>query len=224
MFNVQEGDTVCLPVPPTAYPVTGGDTTFRFVIDSVRVKLYDTAHLRTYYTTSIPGTGFAAYSWIGYTESPNSFRGMYIERIIGNFFPVGLPTCVDCPVFSYAPYGSIRCYSDGAYNLKMSAAPCDTLYPLGINPSRTAANILKLYPNPAAQQFHILLKHAMDEDVRITITDIAGRAVQQALLPKKTQQKTIDVRAWATGLYFLCLLAKEGVYYDKIAIRNEAGQ
>lgn len=224
VFNAEAGDTICLPVPPTAYPMPPGDSSFRFVIDSIRPQLYDTAHLRTYYTTAIPGTDFGTYSWVGYTESPADLHGVYIERIIGNFFPVSVPSCVDCPIFSYAPYGAIRCYSDNTYSLRMFAEPCDTLHPLDINRPQTAANILKLYPNPAAQQFHILLNQAMDEDLRISITDIAGRVVQQTLLPKKTQQKTIDVHQWTTGLYFLRFQAKEGFYYDKIVIRNNAGQ
>jgi hypothetical protein len=73
VYNVNDGDTVCLPVPPAPVPdlrlnPISGDTSFCFVVDFVRSVLYDTTYLRTYYTRALvenngSETLFPTYNW-----------------------------------------------------------------------------------------------------------------------------------------------------------------
>jgi len=226
IFNAQEGDTVCLPVVESPLddnpinPITG-DTSFCFVVDSIRQVQYDTTWLKTFYTNAIEipeddsPLHRLTFSWNG-----TGGKEAYIERIIGGFFPLRMRNCVDCTYFPMNPGGRLRCYSDGSTHIKLVPEPCDTFYSLGISQTQTAANILKIYPNPAGDQFHILLKQNAQADIGLTITDIAGRIVLQTTLVKQAQQKTMSTATWAEGLYFLRFQTADGIYYDKIVIRH----
>ncbi len=49
IYNVDEGDTVCL----SGLFHRGNDSTFAISVDSIRMTLYDTGHLKTYYTHTL---------------------------------------------------------------------------------------------------------------------------------------------------------------------------
>jgi hypothetical protein len=56
VFNVQDGDTLHLPITDTNYMAhnnNAGDSIMSIVIDSVRMVDYDGTNLKTYYTTSL---------------------------------------------------------------------------------------------------------------------------------------------------------------------------
>ncbi|WP_118949797.1 T9SS type A sorting domain-containing protein [Taibaiella helva] len=241
VYNAQEGDTICLPVPPTPggpshadlrpNPISG-DTSFCFVLDSVRVLLYDTAHLRTYFihplkapgTSPFNTTAYPAYNWgIAVGGTNDRFPGTYVERIAGNFLPTRLIlNMADVYTTTYAPYDTLRCYSDSFYSIKMTAGPCDTLYPIpvGIKDPKPARELLELYPNPATRQLGLAFKTPLREEVSLSFFDITGRAVFRTVLAPGARQATIDVRQWPNGLYLLRLQKGQEVYYEKIAVSH----
>lgn len=64
VFNVVEGDTLCLPVIPHPFkdpdnfeswynPIAEADSMFCIIVDSVKMVLYDTTYLETVFTTEI---------------------------------------------------------------------------------------------------------------------------------------------------------------------------
>lgn len=53
VFNVQENDTVCL----SGLFHLSSDSTFCYVVDSIRTELFDTSHLRTFYTHTLIDSG-----------------------------------------------------------------------------------------------------------------------------------------------------------------------
>ncbi|WP_162903038.1 T9SS type A sorting domain-containing protein [Taibaiella koreensis] len=242
VYNAQEGDTICLPVPPTPggpqsadlrpNPISG-DTSFCFVLDSVRVLLYDTAHLRTYFIHALkaPGTpgippfsttAYPSYNWgIAVGGSNDRFPGKYIERIAGDFLPSKIILNVaDGYGAPYAPYDTLRCYSDSFYSLKLVPEACDTLYPvpLGIKDPKPARAVLQCYPNPAAGQLYLAFKALLKQEAVLSFSDISGRPVFRTTLPAGRPQTTIDVGRWSNGLYLLRLQTGAEVYYEKIAV------
>jgi len=239
VYNAQEGDTICLPVPPTPghradlrpNPISG-DTSFCFVLDSVRVLLYDTAQLRTYFIHPLKAAGgstptntaYPAYNWgIAVGGSNDRFPGKYIEHIAGNFLPTPIfVNIADVFSLAYAPYDTLRCYSDSFYSIKMTAGPCDTLYPVpvGIKDPKPARELLELYPNPATRQLSLAFKTPLQEEVSLSFFDITGRTVFQTVLGPGARQATVDVHQWPNGLYLLRLQKGQEVYYEKIAVSH----
>jgi len=238
VFNVPDGDTVCLPVPPTPsgaadlrFNPISGDTSFCFVVDSVRLRLYDNVPLRTVFTRTLYAaygaelepTAYPAYNW-GNASMTEPNTGQYTERIAGNFLPYRLHNCADCHAVTYAPSGTLRCYTDSLYTIRLSADPCDTLYPLHITAPQSAAHILNVYPNPASDELNIALHQSLTEDLSLSVIDLSGRIIFQASLPKGSYQKRIRIKDWAEGLYLLRFRTAAQVYYSKVMVQRSMGQ
>ena len=99
VFNVHDGDTLTLPILPNdaefliwPFAPPHPDSFFSFIVDSVRLVLYDTATLKTIYTHSI-GTGTSFVYKYGYDT-----LGKYIEKI--GCISIGLiPRCSLMAIF-----------------------------------------------------------------------------------------------------------------------------
>lgn len=94
VYNVEEGDTVTLPVPGAYHTLAPSmDTLFSFIIDSIRVLPFDTASLKTYFTRAINNEELnMSYNWGDLTwvhedeTGPKGLHlGQYSERL-GNCF------------------------------------------------------------------------------------------------------------------------------------------
>ena len=154
VFNVNEGDTVCLP---HFYSNAGGpatDTTFCFRIDSVRMKLYDTAWLKTIYTHSYEYISMSSSDSVICSYGINEY-GAYAERIGGIISGI-YPHCLTCPVplsESYQLPGGVRCYNDPSYAIKLVSGIC------GIPPTAledvTTGQQVTVYPIPADASLNI---------------------------------------------------------------------
>lgn len=233
ILNAQEGDTICLPVLPTPNPdlrvnPLSGDTSFCFVVDSVRVLTYDTAHLRTFYTRALSeemnggifSTSYPAYNWGGiYDGSP----GVYIERIGGPyFFPTHVLYCGDCFDIPYGPYGSLACYSDTDYNIHLrTSIPCDSLLnpkPLGINDQELAYDNLRLYPVPAITKCTLTFINPLSAAATIQLSDITGRSVGKSEMKGGQKELNINTTKLPAGLYLLQIRKDNAIGYGKLIV------
>jgi len=238
VFNVAEGDMVCLPVPPSGAPdlrlnPISGDTSFCFIVDSIRIRIYDTTHLRTYYTRAlVKDTGnsflpaYPAYNWGAFfwDTTAQLYTGVYTERILGNFFPNRLVRPVpDIPVFNtYAPYGVLRCYSDSLYHIKLSTEACDSITtpaPLSIHEIKTETDFAWLYPNPATNSVQISLAHPMAHATDVFLYDLSGRQLRRFNLPPNEQSADIDLSGMAAGTYIV-ILQSGSRYYYKLTVQR----
>ncbi|HTM67450.1 MAG TPA: T9SS type A sorting domain-containing protein [Flavipsychrobacter sp.] len=199
VFNAQEGDTVCLPLLEagggTNYINQNlGDSTFCFIIDSIRMVQYDTAMLKTFYTKSFPKTNQIELNW------GTAQLGAYAERI-GAVYSGLLPLCVvDCASLAsdnYQSAGALRCYSDEQYSIKLVNNDCDNG---GISTSvrnLEASAAFKVTPMPASD--YINIEGGTLAIIRVEIFNANGQRVMSINSP----YKTISVRALADGIYFL---------------------
>lgn len=197
VFNVSEGDTVCLPVigaDRRPNPIAGGDTCFCFVIDSVRTVLYDTTYLETFFEHSLADTDSQSPdiwyndTWPVYNWSPSLAgnaipSGAYTRKtggLFGGLIPthnapgVGKPTN---DTLHYDDRSGLRCYADDslAIHILQSGENCYFEEATGIRNIQPRQNLLTLFPNPTTGLIRVKSQIPIADGTRVYITDISGR-------------------------------------------------
>jgi M6 family metalloprotease-like protein len=86
----------------------------------------------------------------------------------------------------------------------------DIQFPVGINEIHSIQRLV--YPNPV----HTVLTVSTNEVVRLYITDSMGRAIYA---DPRFKTQSIDVSAWAKGVYFVRIQTQEGTKMEKV-IKN----
>lgn len=83
-------------------------------------------------------------------------------------------------------------------------------------------NLFSVYPNPAQQEFNILLNGFDSETIHFEITDITGKifAKNTLLLHGNTEVITIPSKNWAAGIYFVRVQNSKGIFTQRLVIEN----
>ncbi len=90
---------------------------------------------------------------------------------------------------------------------------------LGYRKGKTNQNILLLVqPNPASNQSSVLFSFIPDEQIRLEIYDVAGRAIKTLLIPEKTQKFTFNTSELTNGVYTLNCIGENIHLYSKLII------
>ncbi len=214
VFNINDGDTVHLPILPDdicQLTYVSTDSTFTFRVDSVRTKQFDTASLRTVYTSPL-GTISSNYVY-GYSAFSDTV-GAYAEQLgalhIG-IMPSGGPgACLTTESLQLA--GNIRCYTDPSLSIHMVSGLC------GLPPEKIIAQDVKqavtVYPNPAVD--HVTITNLIG-CTAIDLQDMAGRVV--SMVNTFNGSGVVPTSSLQTGIYVL-KIAQPGVSpeYRKINV------
>ena len=211
VFNVQVGDTVCLPMftgepgMNPSQPPNFNDSTFCYRVDSVVMKQYDTAWLKTVYTSAIVDGGvvFA----FGCANCADSVQA-YAERI-GSLKTGLLPNCITCsfPLSeSIQSPGALRCYSDTGYNIKLVTDECDKSIINKVDPTSKEDNAIRIQPIPARDRIMIT---ATGEIASIALYSMDGKAVVNKSVVHKDKYE-IDVTELPAAVYLLTYELKSG--------------
>jgi predicted DNA binding protein len=69
-----------------------------------------------------------------------------------------------------------------------------------------------VYPNPAGETVKVTYNERGNAAVEIRITDVTGKVLQTISVQKRgfTIEQEIDLKALATGIYFLQISSSEG--------------
>lgn len=240
VFNVSEGDTVCLPVwgddlRPNLY--AGGDTCFCFVIDSVRNVLYDTVYLPTYFEHSLGEVATNGFSWNVPVENwtgavalqPSGVYAHSIGSLFNGFFPIDVTYGVARPTldsFIYQSEPGFRCYQDSAmaihyeYNDTFGCL-FDTTSRLSIQTPKALSEILQVYPNPAYEIIYLRAAQLFPSNAQLWLWDALGRKVKSFNIGKGGQKKVVPIADLASGLYYLQMAWNHQLYGQKILISRE---
>ncbi len=230
VLNVSEGDTVCLKNP---YAASGMDSTFCYVVDSIQMVVYDTTHLKTFYThTIIGGSNLYSVNWGEAHFNGNLQKwmniGQYTERLggtfgkTGGFFPAITTHNPDGDVAITFPSGYLSCYTDPVTHIKRTSGACDALK----NPYSSIASVnwssygLTVYPNPSKGAFHISAQKPLTETLAVQLTDLAGRVLKTASFLKGESSTGLDVGKLPNGVYFLKFQAADKAFYQKVVIQH----
>lgn len=218
IFNAQEGDSICLPLLQagggSSYIGSMGDSTFCFVVDSIRIVKYDTAMLKTFYTHSFTKTNQIKLNW-GTTQF-----GAYAERI-GAVFSGLVPHCVSnfsCATLAsdnYQGAGALRCYSDEAYSIKLVNDCANG--GISVSVDNVAKEIsLKISPNPAKDFIRI----DFDQPEKIS-SIVLINALGQSVFSSNKPQSNISLKHLPEGIYFLKIILDGGnSFTEKTVVRH----
>ncbi len=206
VFNVSEGDTVCLPTLPSGLIYEPEDSTFCYVVDSIRVLPYDTAHLRTYFTRFINLYGSA----FGLNWGKSDTFGAYAERI-GGIYTGFLPECLWCPIplsTSVQYRGKLRCYSDAGYRIQLTDNDCNNGgMPQSVASLADRKKTIAISPVPT-RNFLYLHTNGESDIVQISLINIEGKEVFSSLYTG-----SVPVQQFPNGVYMIQLMFDDGSRY-----------
>jgi Protein of unknown function (DUF3244). len=194
VFNVSEGDTVCLPVLPSftgSFNGTLHDSTFCVIIDSVRNIQYQTTLLKTIYTHAWDTGGIQHLKYDVYSEK------------LGNLSSGLMPRCIRCiyPLSeSVAEPWDIRCYSDNNFAVKLVQEDCYKGIRVSVRASPSSQNI-SLYPNPATDEVHISFGTVMN-GAAVQLLDMRGAIISSQTISSQSST-SFSLQGLANGMYLI---------------------
>lgn len=231
IFNAQEGDTVCLK----AFNMPSGiGSDFCFIVDSIRLQVFDTAHLRTFYTRSLfaQNNNYSINWGIGkrIPGNPNSWvsLGQYTERLGGtsgnasSFTQIVTSHIVDAGSSIPFPAGYLNCYSDPGTSIKRVSYACDSI----MRPYTSIASVsssplgIDIHPNPTVGNITLTLQKPLPKAMDILVSDLSGRTINNLRLPAGETRLNANLEQLSAGTYLLLLQAGAERYYHKLVIRH----
>lgn len=232
IFNVQQGDTVCL----SGLFHNFGDSTFCYIVDSVGTELVGTSHLKAVYIHSLSRNSFSSVNWGSSPPTdptpPWQGKGKYIERlggvwpqtgqttkpVFGSFFPALTvhPADIGSIKITDIPYGDFRCYSDATHFVKLDTVACDRQY-LGLKDFQAATGCT-VFPNPARDRLIIRADAAFELHTRCVLYNVAGQLLLERALPAGHKEEVLSLSGIPAGLYYMAISRGEGKYYQKIIL------
>jgi hypothetical protein len=197
IFNVQPGDTITLPVqvPDASYFIPNGDSTFRLVIDSVKMELHDTALLKTVYTH--PDTSsYNPMKYDKYTWNIGALTGLLPKCLIGCHFIMD---------DRHQATDSLRCYKDNRIAAKYIQGNCQKGISLSV-PSKAHDYTISIHPNPATETVFIT-NNSLVKISAATITGLDGRVYKHY---EQEIPAEISITDLAAGTYLVTVQTENG--------------
>lgn len=208
IFNAQEGDSICLPIiRPGGCASWGniyaGDSTFCFVVDSIRMVRYDTALLKTFYTQGYQNAGGVMVNWGNRSALwVGSHFGAYVERVgcvKGNIIPYCW-SCARLAMGGCQDPDSLRCYSDTHYSIKMVSNDCNDGIAMSISEDDALyQENLKIFPTPATDYIYFD-NQTGQKLLQITIYSTDGKLI---LTQSHPHTNRLSTEGLADGIYYL---------------------
>jgi hypothetical protein len=87
--------------------------------------------------------------------------------------------------------------------------------PTAINNIKLKDTGISIYPNPAKNSLNILVEKPVKSAISVNIIDVTGKVVSSQLLSNNTVNQTIDISAFANGIYMIQFANQEFTAIDK---------
>jgi len=145
-----------------------------------------------------------------------TYNGTYVLHLIDSPDSTGT-VCNVIQHALYLPYpNSFVLPNVPNYELgRLSGSNCDTL-PSSLSEIMEIKNGLSIYPNPTSNILYLELQHQNDAIESIWIQNMLGENIFRSI----DFTSTIDVRAFASGIYFLRITTKQGGEYKSKIIKS----
>lgn len=234
VYNVTEGQTLCLPVIPDIFEsvnfYTGpvfADSTFCMLVDSVKSVLYDTSVLKTIYTHSLYAENEGPNERTAMNWSFSDYRatGIYAQTI-GGFHAGILPK----PLYMRGIFDGVEptakmqlnCYHDNSRGIRVSDSSCNYLPStiVSVNELSLLASGISVYPNPTQGVFTLSTRKPLRAALTIQVTDLSGRKMASLSLEAGKTVLKADLKGLSSGIYLLLLETEGERYYQKLVISH----
>lgn len=180
VFNRNVGDTITLDAP-FSVPDVPTPSTYRVVVDSIRVENYNGDDLKKYYTQPLDN-----FYWPGVLMDQIGCTGWFLPSAVGSI-PEGP--------------GDIRCFSNPQLSINFNAYPCD--YHLMVPTFDANDDVrIEIFPNPSSDELWISTTQEIDA---VRIVDMVGQTVLV------TNQSILNIHALQAGPYVIQVKTKSGV-------------
>jgi hypothetical protein len=164
-----------------------------------------------------------------YVSLPSEFYTMNVQDTSGNTLVSGFANFLSFPGQSgvlltsgfYTPANNNNGPAMGLYMVPITGGPFIPLFNAsGVNDISTNV-ALQIFPNPAANQLHVLFSLPGAETVSLQLTDINGNVVSQVLnsaILSGTQNIKADLSNLSEGIYFSRLTTSSGTVNSRFAV------
>ncbi|HLS71225.1 MAG TPA: T9SS type A sorting domain-containing protein [Chitinophagaceae bacterium] len=229
VFNVEEGDTLCLPVIPHPYispnfeswynPIAEKDSFFCIIIDSIRMGTYGDAYFETIFTRDISEINtnhkikYPAYNFAqGYYKEPEHSPGnkngyaRNIGTLAQSFAPAPikpywvLENGMDTISFNFYQQRRIGFRCYKDDIMEAIFQQCNVISSVNIEEQQNNPLSLNIYPNPANEKVEISFDN-FEKEAIIELYDINGRLIKTY----KTSQATFEINtsSFNNGIYLI---------------------
>tara|TARA_B100000965_G_scaffold405443_1_gene439597 strand:- start:658 stop:1584 length:927 start_codon:yes stop_codon:yes gene_type:complete len=187
-YTAQIGDTLSFYLPDTSLvsQLNRPDSTFRIVVDSIKMKNYSGQSLKEFYTTQLDGFGYnniGTVSGLSYVEKFGSKNGM-------------LPNTEAALLIRD---GSLRCYEDEQIFYNFWGQACDYRIISSLNEEQAQRVDIEVYPNPVKNVMYLNLNEKAIKSIKLFNSQ--GKWVKEL----SVDGNVIDLQNLANGVYFIRL-------------------
>ena len=240
VFNVNVGDTVCLPILGSQpdlrpNPIANGDTCFCFQIDSIATVLYDTTYLTTYFQHALFDSNmfeaWPVYNWCGdatggVLEFTKAAYAKKIGGLFGGFLPQKLSSGIAKPTLdtipNYYEY-ALRCYDEDSFAIHIfygSNTNCYFDQPTGIAAIDPKLDFIKIYPNPNFGQLTLEASHPFGKNTSISISDLSGKTLKRWNASIGQSKISLSLKDLSSGMYLLKFDSDGRSLYKKVVVQK----
>ncbi len=104
----------------------------------------------------------------------------------------------------------------GTWNIRALIEKTDQPTDITENPDSYTSNMLELYPNPASDQIHVMVKRNLNANARISVLDISGKVLFSERLPVfHTSGSVLSIDHLSPGVYMVRVDDKAGSYVKR---------
>lgn len=186
-FSAETGDSWQIEMPHGSLP--DGDTTITVLVDSMSYRVMNSDTFKIWH--------------ISYNEWAD-WSDILIEGIGSTCYLIPSP---DLEEFNVC---SLRCFEYDTMETVFVNFPCDTLIVNNYSgvTDYTWAGSVKLFPNPASENFGVECSGLTGQWVTIQVSDLSGRPVRTERF-NNTGQYSMDVSGMPNGMYLLKLVSNQ---------------
>jgi hypothetical protein len=198
-FTANVGDTLRFYVPDTAavQALNLPDSTFRIVVDSIRMQAHGNLMLRGVYSTQLDG--------MGYNKRSSSSKLSYVEKV-GSLDQMLPQYEVAIPEHD----GPLRCYEDSSIYIKYTnLSDCDYRIISSLEENTTMSSLFTISPNPVSDFAQLEVANVSIQSIELL--DIKGRLVKEFHL----NDRRLDFQSVSNGVYFLKVLTLDNESMSK---------
>lgn len=179
-------------------------------------RTYDSTNAKYYYYGQFSGTSMSGPVTAGIvalmlqakpTLTPTQAKEVIAQTAIVDTFTGALPAA------------GTNLWGHGKINAYQAVIAAEALLSGLVDASKKWLNCL-VFPNPAKNKFTLEYDSPVSENIAVNLYDINGRVLLSDSwnVSPQTNRKSIDINSFSSGVYFIRLNSKNGIWVNKVVV------